>query len=116
MLNQIALNALHLVRRYRCPCDPERAEAAIGQHLGIFLVVMKALADSAMSDAHDAARVTLVPNDIDADRVDHGRPRQCERQPSVSSLGPSQVDHGLSSLLRLIVPSRTLVTSVRAGE
>src|SRR4029078_8441910 len=111
MLNQIALNALHLVRRYRCPCDPERAEAAIGQHLGIFLVVLRALDDSAVSDAHDAARVTLVPNDIDADRVDHGRPRQCERPPSVSSLGPSQVDHGLSSLSSPTLPSSTLAES-----
>src|SRR5262245_55198060 len=98
MLNQIALNALHLVRRYRYPCDPERAEAAIGQHFGIFLMVMKAFADPAVSNAYDPARVTLVPNDIDADRVDHGRPRQCERQPSVFSLGPSQVHHGFSSL------------------
>src|SRR5262245_42836734 len=97
MLNQIALNALHLIRQYRCPSDPERAEAAIGQHLRIFLVVVKALPDLAASDTHHAARVAFMPNDIDPDRVDYRWPRAAQQKPSFLNLGPSQMEHGSGS-------------------
>src|SRR5216683_3660853 len=72
MVSKIPLHAIPLIRRYRCPCDSEFPTPLVGKYIQVVSMCTESIFDRvSLADAHNACRVSFVPDDIYSCNIAH---------------------------------------------
>lgn len=66
LIRQITLDAISLIPRYGCPCNPQDTVLSVCKNFSILSVRFEPVIDYALPNSHNYPRGSLVPDDVDA--------------------------------------------------